>query len=175
MKQPRRLSASDIDALVERYQAGEAPLDHLVNAALWGRNEDRPRMWRDWPKHAREAWELAIRRDREIAAWGVRTPIERGQTREHLTLKQAWDAIEAAAPDPARWWELPNVTWSDLRLPDAFSMRTIHYQLVDCQGWMLRGRGRHRRVIAAPCVQCGTKTHVSYLERRLCPTCRKAH
>lgn len=168
MTNARRLTIEELQDLVRRSIAGEAPLDTLVTAAIFGSREAAPVWWRDWPQHARDAWDKAVWLHR--LATGGPTGLRRAKNAP--TLESSWRAIEAMAPDPERWWEIPGVTWPKLAPVLGCRARTVHYHLCDVLGWRFAGRGQSRRVVAAPCIACGRPTPPHEIKERLCPRCR---
>jgi hypothetical protein len=153
------VSMREVEEAVDRALAGEASLDVLMTAKLFPRGS--PLYWIDWPPEAVRLWDAASR-----------LYLERRRTeRPAPTQSEAWDAVLAVAPDPARWWRIPGVTWDDLAPYLRLSPRALRYQLCDLQGWRMKGRGQTRTILAAPCVACGDPQRPSDLRNRRCPRC----
>lgn len=170
-----RLTEQQIDALIHRYHAGEAPLDQLATEAIFGSLQAKPVRWGDWPAEARKLWDQIFSRELELTQWMSAKP-QSGKRKDWQTpptIEQAWRAIEGFAPDPDQWWLVPGLNWRALKPILGCPIRTISYQLLDIQGWRFTGLGRRRRVTAAPCVECEMPHPPSDLLRRTCLTCRE--
>jgi hypothetical protein len=174
------LTSEQIDALVERALAGEAPMGTLYDRAAWPGGV--PEMWRDWPLEVREAWDDAahryFHRRRELSETADGTPRVRELVRP--TLAEAWEIVEASSrhPDPAS-----RLSWMDLSLRMAaldpslraailVSKRATQYQLCDRLGFRFGGPGSVREIVQAPCATCESVLPIWELENRMCGGCR---
>lgn len=164
----RRLTTDDLRQIVRRVLEGEGSLDELVSAALFGSYDARPYWWRDWPQHARDAWDLAVWLHR------LETDRPRGlkRSRNAPDLTAAWDTIQEFAPDPDRWWEVPGISWSAMAELLNVGPRTVHYHVTEVLGFRFEGLGRERRVAEAPCMGCGDPFPAAEIQDRRCPSCR---
>lgn len=153
--------------VVTEYLAGEGPLDRLFCLAVFGQVRG-PRMWRDWPKPARDGWDRVVWLHRLMSD----RPNRLRRAPHAPTLESAYAAIRGMAPDPEAWWELPGMTWPELAPVLGVSARAVYYHLVEALGWRFAGRGPSRRAVTAPCVTCGGTGDPRRLsDAGLCPTC----
>lgn len=167
----RPLDPAVIDALVHEAMHGPTCLDELISLRLFGSLSAVPELWGEWPPAARESWDEAMRRHAEITH-GIEERSRPRRRHQAPTLAEAWAAMLSVAPDPARWWRLPHVTWPMIAPLLDLGTRSAVYYLVQVQGWDLAGLAGSRRIVAAPCVACGTVTSALDLAHRRCPSCR---
>jgi hypothetical protein len=160
------LDADDIDRLVKRsFRKGQPCLFDLFNRAVFGpRYRHQDVYWSQWPMHARASWTLAIARYRELRAGGASRPKART-----VTLADTWAAIEELGTGP--WWRLRDVTHHDFARELSVGPRAVPYWLVIRHNWHLVGRGEKRRIVAAPCAECGSVVPVAEVQCRRCAVC----
>jgi hypothetical protein len=119
---------------------------------------------------------------RAIALWRAATfhavgcePV-RGREDYPPSLAESWDAIDTVSAqinDPGLdWWALPHVTWGDLadRIGVGATSTTYHFGVL---GWRFEGTYSGRRVVQAPCVECGEPWPTNDIRRRRGPCCQR--
>ena len=166
-----RLTDRELRDLARRHIAGEAPLDVLVNTALFGTGHNPSKtQWQDWPKHAKDAWDKAVWYYRLMTTYGVDPT--RPRQRAGPTLRQTWAAIDSMAQTtPGPWWQMPNLTWPRLAPILGIGEASVSYYLVHVQGWRFAGRASSRSVVLAPCESCGAPNPPQQLSGHLCRRC----
>lgn len=144
----------EIRHLVGEVVAGRAqPLDEVITRAIWS-GDRTPSTWGGWPPEAVEAWKFGCDTYKEMMAQEV---VWEKNARNVLTLSVSWSVILGLAKDPNRWWHLPGVTWGRIGERLGTPPRAAAYRMGSL-GWRLEGSGMgvpNRRVVLAPCVQCG--------------------
>jgi hypothetical protein len=161
----------ELRRIVRQVVRGESgPLDTVVTGVIFG--EKKPEIWGHWPPEAVRIWSRACELYYDLVQEEESSEWARG-SRNDLTLPDSWDAILRVSPDPLRWWRLPGVTWSAIGRSLGLPSRLASYRMQSL-GWRLAGAGMHvpdRRVVTAPCVNCGTTWGPDEIRRREGPCC----
>jgi hypothetical protein len=146
------------------------PLDDVITGVIFG--ENKPEVWGQWPPEAIRTWSLACQLYYDLLQDEEETEWARG-SRNDLTLPTSWRAILAVCPDRKKWWQLPGVTWAKIGERIGIPSRLASYRM-ERLGWRLAGSGMHvpdRRVIEAPCVNCGQVWTPNDIRGRHGPCC----
>jgi hypothetical protein len=134
-----------IKDVVEKCVADGAIYDDAMNRALFPNGV--PQLWAQWPQPARDAW------DRGAVMYLKLKPVGEGEREPGtITLQEAWWAIEQSAQNP-------NVevrySWRDIGTFLNIGERGAQYVLARVYGFVMRGRNYSRKIVAAPCIECG--------------------
>jgi len=135
---------------------------NAVNFALWG--NDEPKLWRDWPPEARQAWDDAV------ACYEV---LREDRVGKKLTPPAVWAAIRRIVP-VAYWPNTPGLRLVRLCQELGHPPAVVSYQM-RLQGWHWGGRYSVRRIERAPCLGCGKPSAAEEIDPStgLCYICRK--
>lgn len=165
----RRLDLPEIERIVDRAFNGEVSLQALMDRAMFGGvGEPENVTWGDWPDHAIDAWDAATSLYRERTREAER---EREEAEQRLMREVAWQCVEEAVPPGRAFPSLAHVHNADIPRPPDMQGRSFMRELINKQHWQFAGRGGSRRVVRAPCVECGRVVRVRDLEDRYCPDC----
>lgn len=155
---PRALTTQELIALVDRALNNEGSYDDLFNEAVFGGSP--PKMWGDWPQHAREDWDAG-------ASLLLETKRQRrgGGREESVEIEAAWHAVldSIDAEDPWR-----RLTWGDIGQRLGISATSAAYQVRDVYGFKFDGKPPNRIIVLAPCAGC---FHLSPADKMTGPFC----
>lgn len=170
MLNAERLTEWEMREIAARAYIGEGPLEALFNDRVFGEGHDpNGTAWKDWPQHARDAWDMTVwfyRLHRDVDVDPTKP-----KTRGGPSLLDTWRVITTLSPSDSPWYLVPGLTWPKVAPLLGIGARSVHYYMVQVHGWELRGRGSSRRVVRAPCVTCGNPSGVLMMQDRMCVSC----
>ncbi len=180
------LTDQTLHALVDEAVATRAPLDKLINQAMYGDDKAPSQMtaeeWKVWlrgiaiwdQKKAPLLKQLGI--GRGISGNGSGNSARTVWAKEQIgtTVEQAWKAIEESSlelPRNERW------NWQDLadRLK-LHNRRHAQYVVEKMLGFKFTGVKQTKRLVAGPCKQCKKSFPRSDLgpTTRMCTSCQRS-